>query len=337
MRLVQLRHSEKGRRIAVVDGDELHLIRDSCRSTYELAAGAIERDVGLRSIASELASDARLDYESVYCERSPWVVLPAFDHPSEPARCLVTGTGLTHRLSAQARQKIHLDGEEDEAELTDSMRIYRWGVQGGRPERGAIGVQPEWFYKGCGSVLRAHNESLEVPRYGDDGGEEAEVAGAYLIAPDGSPRRVGLMQGNEFSDHVMESKNYLYLAPSKLRTCSVGPELVIGTEFRDVRGTVRIERGAKIIWERPVATGEENMCHSLANLEHHHFKYPAHRRAGDAHIHFFGANVVSFGEKLTLEHGDVMIVELEGFGRSLRNPLAVDRGREHPIVVRPLA
>ena len=34
-----------------------------------------------------------------------------------------------------------------------------------------------------------------------------------------------MAQGNEFSDHRFEKKNYLNLAGSKLRTCSIGPEL----------------------------------------------------------------------------------------------------------------
>jgi hypothetical protein len=103
-----------------------------------------------------------------------------------------------------------------------------------------------------------------------------------------------------------------------------------------VRGSVRIERQGHTIWERAIATGEDNMCHSLANLEHHHFKYPAHRRPGDVHIHFLGANVVSFGEKLALSDGDAMIIELEGFGRPLRNTLAVERAEQKLIEVEPL-
>ncbi len=337
MRLVQLRHPVQGRRVAVVEADRLYFLRTSYRSIYELAVQAIDRPVGLPPLVSDVLSTEQEPYDAVWDGGSAWKLLPAFDHPEEPARCLVSGTGLTHRLSAQARQKIHQEGAQDQADLTDSMRMYQWGLDGGRPEQGDIGVQPEWFYKGCGTILRAHGEPLEVPAFADEGGEEAEVAGAYLIAPDGSPRRVGFMQGNEFSDHLMEAKNYLYLAPSKLRTCAVGPELVLDADFCDVRGSVRLKRGEKIIWQREVATGEVNMCHSLGNLEHHHFKYSAHRRPGDVHIHFFGAAVVSFVEKIALEEGDAIIIELEGFGRPLRNTLAVARGAPQLIVAEPLA
>ena len=47
----------------------------------------------------------------------------------------------------------------------------------------------KWFYKGLGDILRAANEPLTVPSHADDGGEEAEIAGVYLIADDGAPCR----------------------------------------------------------------------------------------------------------------------------------------------------
>jgi hypothetical protein len=220
--------------------------------------------------------------------------------------------------------------------LTDSMKMYRIGLEGGRPEEGRIGAAPEWFYKGCGTILKTHGESLVVPNHAEDGGDEAEIAGAYLIGPDGLPYRIGLMQGNEFSDHVTESKNYLYLAPSKLRLCAVGPELVVGADFNDVPGRIHIHRGDNCVWQAQIASGDKAMCHSLANLEHHHFKHKAHRRSGDVHVHFFGADHFSFRDRLTLEDGDVMAVSFEGFGRPLRNSLHIDRTREMPVAARVL-
>ena len=69
---------------------------------------------------------------------------------------------------------------EDQGNLTDSMKIYQIGVEGGKPGDGKIGAQPEWFYKGNGTMLRAHNQPLEIPAYGEDGGEEPEIAGIYV-------------------------------------------------------------------------------------------------------------------------------------------------------------
>jgi hypothetical protein len=216
------------------------------------------------------------------------------------------------------------------------MKMFQIGLEGGRPEAGRIGASPECFYKGVGTILRAHNEPLSVPAHGFDGGEEAEIAGIYLIGDDGTPYRIGLAQGNEFSDHVLESKNYLYLAESKLRDCALGPELVIEPNFNDVPGRSEIERDGKVVWESQQASGEHWMCHSLANLEHHHFKHAEHRRPGDVHIHFLGADMFSFKDRLRLEDGDVMTVSFEGFGRPLRNPLRIDRSPLTPMIVKTL-
>jgi hypothetical protein len=219
------------------------------------------------------------------------------------------------------------------AEVSDSMKMYIAGIEGGRPAPGNIGVSPEWFYKGCGTILRAHREPLEIPSFAGDGGEEPEIAGLYIIDEDARPRRAGLTMANEFSDHIIEKQNYLYLAHSKLRMCAIGPELVVDPDFVDVRGIVTVERSGKVFWSKAIASGEQNMCHSLANLEHHHFKYEAHRRPGDAHIHFFGADAFSFGAGIRLQDGDVMVVAFEGFGRPLRNGIRENRSEQKLVEV----
>jgi hypothetical protein len=246
----------------------------------------------------------------------------------------VSGTGLTHKASAQNRDAMHEKGEE--AELTDSMKMFQWGLEGGSPEPGTIGVQPEWFYKGTGLIVKGHGDPLDVPSYADDGGEEPEIAGAYVIDAEGNPWRVGFVMGNEFADHVMEKKNYLYLAPSKLRECAIGPELIVDGSFENVSGTVLIERNGEEVWSRKIVTGVDNMSYSLSNLEHHHFKYAAHRRPRDAHIHFFGADGFSFGEGVSLEDGDVMVVSWQGFGRPLRNPIRISKEADPFIGVKPV-
>lgn len=335
MRLAQLRHPTHGRRAALVEEGRLRLLRQH-PTLYAYAWTALERRRRLaEAIAADL-SDETLDYEAVYTGRAEWRLLPPFDHPDEPARCLVSGTGLTHQKGAANRDAMHQTEPDRAPVVTDSMKMYEWGVMGGRPAPGAIGVQPEWFYKGCGTILRAHGEPLDVPDFADDGGEEPEVAGIYLVDAEGRPWRVGFAIGNEFSDHQMERKNYLYLAPSKLRPCSLGPELALDAPFDDLRGAVRIERGGQIVWSHPIATGEANMVHALANLEHHHFKYAAHRRPGDVHIHFFGTGAFSFGAGVALADGDVMVVDIPAYGRALRNPIRIDRSTPRWVEVRPL-
>ncbi len=322
MRVVQLQHPVERRRIALVEEPGLRLLRTHS-SVVEAANHALLAGRSLKETLGDDLSDTVLDYDEVYFRRSEWSLLPAADHPTEQARCMVSGTGLTHKKSAANRDAMHQNTGQVVAPITDSMKMYQWGAEGGRPEPGVIGVQPEWFYKGNGAILRAHDEALEVPEFAEDGGEEPEVAGVYLIGTDGQPYRLGFVTGNEFSDHQMERRNYLYLAPSKIRTCAIGPELVLDETFADVRGTVKIERDGATVWSHDIGTGEANMVHSLANLEHHHFKYPLHRRPGDLHVHFFGADAFSFGEGIVLTDGVQMIVHWESLGRPLRNTVRI--------------
>jgi hypothetical protein len=321
MRLVQLSGPD-GRRVALVDEPHLRLL-ERCATIYDLASDCLRESVRLRTGIEQRQSAEVLDYDAVYLSAIPargnsdWRLQPSADFPSEPSRCLVSGTGLTHRASAKNRDAMHAGAQA----VTDSTRMYLSGVEGGRPAPGTAGVSPEWFYKGCGTVLRAHGEPLVVPEFADDGGEEPEVAGVYIIDAHGAPRRIGFTVGNEFSDHVFERKNYLYLAASKLRTCAIGPELVIDAAFDLIQGEVAVERDSEILWSSPIRTGEAAMCHSLGNIEHHHFKFDFHRRPGDLHIHFFGADAFSFGGGVQLLDGDVMQVRFDGFGRALRNPL----------------
>lgn len=329
-RLVQI-HNGARRRVAVVDEPVLRLLHD-VDSVYHLAGQAISEGRRLDDLIRERTGAESLSYDEVYAGASPWRLMPPIDHPV-PAHCLVTGTGLTHLGSAAHRQAMH---GKDDADLTDSMRMFRAGLEGGRPAAGAIGAAPKWFFKGTGTMLRAPGEPLDWPPFGHDGGEEAELAGVYLIDPAGQPRRIGMAAANEFSDHALEKTNYLHLAASKLRTCAIGPELVTDPAFDLVAGSVAIERGGSTIWTTAIATGDGAMSHSLANLEHHHFKYDAHRRPGDVHVHFYGADSLSFGAGITMKDGDVMVVRFEGFGRPLRNPLRVAAASHAPIVVSPL-
>jgi hypothetical protein len=334
MRLIQIRHVHGGRRTGVVSDGSIELLRGG-ESIYAFAQTALDGRATLRAVVESSVTQEALDYDAVYSGASDWRILPAMDHPAEAARCLVSGTGLTHMASAKNRDAMHTAVRLEknagasgawtgqEARPTDSMRMYQLGVEGGRPAAGEIGAAPEWFYKGSGMALRAHGEPLDIPPHAEDGGEEPEIAGIYVIDSTGAPRRVGMAQGNEFSDHKFEKRNYLNLAASKLMTCAIGPELVVDPEFGSVAGEVSIERGGAAIWRKRIRSGDAAMSHSLANLEHHHFKHAGHRRPGDIHVHFFGADAFSFGDGVTLQDGDVMQVQFDGFGRALRNPLRV--------------
>lgn len=331
-RLVQLLEGGSERILCLVDEPSLRVL-GGCTSVYELAAAALAAGQPLARLARERVGKRSLSYDDVEAGVGDgrWRFLPAIDHPDEPARCLLSGTGLTHRRGVETRQAMHAE----DATATDSMRMYELGVAGGRPPDGAVGTSPEWFYKGNGLALRGHLEPLVIPAHAGEGGEEPEIAGAYLVDADGTPRRLGLATANEFSDHELERRNYLYLASSKLRTCAVGPELVLDAAFDDVRGEVAVERDGDVLWSSGVHTGDARMCHHLANIEHHHFKHALHRRPGDVHVHFFGADALSFSAGVKLAAGDVMRVGFEGYGRALVNPLVVEPGPEALVRAEP--
>ncbi len=217
---------------------------------------------------------------------------------------------------------------------TDSMKMFLMGVAGGKPAPGATGVQPEWFYKGDGAALIAPGEPLPSPDFALDAGEEPEIAGVYFIADDGNPVRAGFALANEFSDHVTERHNYLWLAHSKLRPAALGPELLVTPLPSSVSGTSRILRDGAVLWSKPFLSGEDNMSHSIANLERHHFKYAIFRRPGDVHVHFFGTGTLSFGDGISTRPGDVFEISAPPFSLPLSSPLS--RVSTDPVDVRRL-
>lgn len=315
MRLIQFELNNGERRVGVVDGDRIREVQGA-QSVRELALAAVEAGIGLVRQVEGQGEGAGHDYSQLLEELR---VLPPLDHP-DPAHLLVSGTGLTHLGSASARDKMHQQAG-DEAAMTDTMRVFKWGLEGGKPGAGQTGVQPEWFYKGDGSIVVRPGAAFELPPFAEDGGEEPEMSGLYVIGPDRKPYRLGFAVGNEYSDHIMERRNYLYLAHSKLRACSFGPELRVGDLPQNLAGTSRIWRDGQLLWEKEFLSGEANMCHSLENLEYHHFKYAQFLRPGDAHVHFFGTATLSFADGIRTQPGDRFEVSQPEFGRALVNGL----------------
>ncbi|KQS78032.1 FAH family protein [Methylobacterium sp. Leaf361] len=292
--LLQFRAADGQRAVALLaDGRARRVL--GVDSVLALAHRALAAGDDLTATAERAGLGAPVDLDAVR-------LLPPIDH-ADPAHLMLSGTGLTHLGSAEGRDAMHRAAATDPAP-TDSMRMFRMGVEGGKPAPGETGAQPEWFYKG-------------------DGGEEPEIAGIYLIDADGTPVRLGFALANEFSDHVTERGNYLWLAHSKLRPAALGPELWLGALPPDVRGTSRILRDGAVLWEKPFLSGEANMSHSIANLELHHFKYAPFRRPGDVHVHFFGTATLSFSDGVATRPGDVFEIAAAPFTLPLRNPLAI--------------
>ena len=315
LRLVQLRLPDGSRAVASLTEEGGRIVNHAA-SVRVLAEAAIAAGHGL---ADQVALMGLGDAVDVAAALGEGRVLPPIDH-DDSAHLLLTGTGLTHLGSAEERDRMHAKLSAEN--LTDSMKMFKLGLDGGKPAPGQTGVAPEWFYKGDGSLLAAPEAELVSPAFALDGGDEAEIAALFLIGPDGTPHRLGYTLANEFSDHVHEQQNYLYLAHSKLRPSALGPELRVGELPQSVRGTSRIVRDGETSWEKSFLSGEGNMSHSLANLEAHHFKYPLFRRPGDAHVHYLGAAAFSFSQGIVVQPGDRFEIEADAFLLPLRNTMA---------------
>jgi hypothetical protein len=328
LRLLQHCGEDERRSVIAAEGEEAWLVPDG-ETVRALAWRAIEAGRSLAEIVGTLGRGMRINPAA---ELAAGRIFAPIDH-DDPAHLTMSGTGLTHLGSAEGRDKMHRTAAEG-GTLTDSMRIFLEGLEGGKPAPGETGCQPEWFYKGDGSQLVGPGAPLTMPAFARDGGEEPELAGIYLIGPDGTPFRLGLCLANEFSDHATERHNYLWLAHSKLRPAALGPELLVGALPDHIEGISRIRRGDGVLWEKPFLSGEANMSHSIANLEGHQFKYAQFRRPGDVHVHFFGTATLSFSDAIQTEPGDMFEIEAAPFTLPLSNPLA--RADEVPVRVRKL-
>ncbi|MRV74371.1 FAH family protein [Duganella sp. FT92W] len=319
MLLVQFKKENGERRVGLLEQDTIREL-EGVATTYALAQEAIRSKTSLAQLAQSKAGAQTHAYADVLAGGR---LLTPLDH-EDSAHTYVCGTGLTHLGSADTRDAMHKKIGGDVETLSDSMKMFRMGVEGGKPASGTPGVQPEWFYKGDGSIVAANGEALKMPDFALDGGEEPEIAGLYVIGDDGQPYRVGFAIGNEFSDHVTERQNYLYLAHSKLRVCGLGPALLVGELPQHVSGVSRIlDKEGKVRWEKAFVSGEQNMSHTIENLEYHHFKYGLFNRPGDVHIHFFGTATLSVADNISVQAGETFEIESPAFGPALRNKLEV--------------
>lgn len=347
MRVVQFEIPNAGRHVGIVVDDRVRNITSrhpDLTSVYRLFEAAQKAGSGFSDFVKHLSESEGIATHS-YAElldAKPYgsqpYLLPPLDH-DDPHRVLITGTGLTHTGSMQSRDQMHADNDQPATvPKTDSAKMFEMGLEGGKPQPGQRGVAPEWFYKGNGTNLRGHRDDLEIPAFAPDGGEEPELVGCYIIDARGVPRRLGFALGNEWSDHATENINYLYLAPSKLRTCAVGPELNTGFDFSQLKLRCTVRRETNVIYDSgELYSGEQFMCHSLANCEDHHFKYPQHRQPGDVHLHYFGTSKLSHSTRdWKYQPGDEIQIESPDFSAALVNTIrAGDATAAEPIRVEP--
>ena len=349
--VVQFETPQLGRRLGVVSAADIldvTAVESQVQRVSDAYRFAVSQGVTLANLLTGLAerSKIRLPYADLLARRNladgP-VLRPPVDH-ADPYHVLITGTGLTHLGSMKSRDQMHVatgapkTPAANEPPKTDSRKMFEWGLEGGRPQPATRGVAPEWFYKGNGTMLRGPGEPLDIPDFTSDGGEEPEIVGCYLNDDHGRPIRLGFAVGNEWSDHATEKLNYLYLAPSKLRTCALGPELIIGHDFQEIELRCTVSRGGQVVYDSgPLWSGEQHMCHSLSNLEDHHFKYVQHRTPGDIHLHFFGTSKLSYGSRdWQYAEGDEIRITTTDFSAPLVNVVRKSAESSAPYSTTPV-
>ena len=118
----------------------------------------------------------------------------------------------------------------------------------------------------------------------------------------------------------------------------MGPTLLGDGDFQDIELRCEIKSQGRTTYDSGrLQSGEKWMCHSLRNLEDHHFKYAQHRRPGDIHLHFFGTSQLSYKTRdWRFQAGDEIRIESPSFSGALVNFVAGGpQTDERPVVVIP--
>ena len=316
LRLLQFLRPDGQRAVGLVEAADTVRVLAGCDSTYALVLQALAEKTPLARLAEKRVSGERVDYDGLV-ERQ--AVLVPLDHP-DAAHMLVSSSGLTHLGSERTRDHLRRALHAGETTLSDSLRLFKQGLEGGRPDgSGLPGVAPEWHFKGSGHSVVHPYQDFPVADFAADASEEPELAGLYLIGTDRIPRRVGFALANELSDHVTERSNSGLVSHSKLGGSSFGPELLLSDLPLNIAGLSRIVRKGRLRWEKPFLTGEENMSHSIGNIEFHHFKYDQFLVPGDVHVHYFGTATLSFAEGVKVDASCRFEISAPPFGRALVN------------------
>jgi len=159
MNIIQFETRNQQRAVGAVENNTVKPI-NHVTTTRDLALLAINNNLRLDQQIEQLGfASEHYDYAELLENLQ---VLAPLDHP-DTAHCFVSGTGLTHLGSAATRDKMHQTNLNDTASVTDTMRIFQWGIEQGKPAAGKIGAQPEWFYKGDGSIVVRPGEALPLP------------------------------------------------------------------------------------------------------------------------------------------------------------------------------
>ena len=175
-------------------------------------------------------------------------------------------------------------------------------------------LEPAWQYIGSGDCLLAHGDARAIPGL-PAAVPVAELAAAYIIGSDGEPRRVGVAAASG---------------------AALGPELVLDAEAPRIEGAARVIRAGREVWSQAISAGDAPLALALASVEPDHFRCAGHRRPGCTHVLFFGAKLLGAVDRPTLEDGDEVTVEWNGFGHGLRTTIQAEKPARRSVAAIPL-
>jgi hypothetical protein len=174
-----------------------------------------------------------------------------------------------------------------------------------------------WSYQGSGASLYGHGEPLPVALPSAPAGL-GDLAAVYVIGPDRTPRRVGVTPGN------------------RSRFSSIGPELTLDADLPALEGRVRVMRKRRQAWAEVLSGAGAPLLLALAAIEPDHFESADYRQPGDAHVHFFGERFFGVRKGTALKDGDEVVIEYQGLGRALRNPIQMEQPAARRVAAVPL-
>ena len=288
MHLSQITDADGARRVVFRDDTTARVVTGAT-TTYDLAREAIAARTTLADAVRSRGLGAEVDLAAALAEGR---VHAPINHP-DPAHLHLTGTGLTHLGSAATRDAMHAGHRAGKADRFDEDVPHGpRGRQAGararsacsrngstratarspwRPARRSLAGLRQGRRRGAGDRrhLRDRRRRHAVPR---------SASRSPTSSPTTSPSGV----------------NYLFLAHSKLRERVVRAGDPGSAPLPDDVAAPRASCAtARLLWEKPFLSGEANMSHTIANLEHHHFKYGLFRQPGDVHVHMFGTATLS--------------------------------------------
>jgi 2-dehydro-3-deoxy-D-arabinonate dehydratase len=243
---------------------------------------------------SSLADMLALGLEGLHDAVDEAVRRPAQDGPVEPLapvdRQEVWASGVTYERSRQARV--------DESVVAQAYNLIY------------DAERPELFFKAPANRVPAPGAPLRIRADSTWDVPEPELALVLTAAGE----IAGYLVADDLSSRSIEGENPLYLAQAKIFDDSLGlSETIVlardlGDAARSARISLRIERGARTVFEGETSTAQ--MRRPFEELAGYLFRELSHPHGA---VLLTGTGLVP-PDDFTLEDGDLVEIEIEGVG-----------------------